>query len=307
MDKHADVVFADPLTDGVDLAGRWELITFGPVFTAGAGTVQSSPDGLRVRSPGTNPATGEPAFEPAQHLGNHLKWVAQLDETSTAGYPGRDVPADGVLTFGMELGARVFGPHLHPFGDAVTDPDADFRLGSGVLNVMDFETGIVLDFWVCNSAIYPFYERIPRPEPYAAAHAFSSAFPPVARTADVVHDLAISIDGASGAASWYVDGRLVASVTRLGHPDPLASIVLDHGGTDTDARVRQLRGGFGIMTLLDAALPPSSTGLRDLGEHYEFPTGFTGGSDAFGHGVEIVARNYRIDHTPSTRLAPAAG
>ena len=305
MNEHDDLLFADQLSEGLDLGGRWQLINLGPVFTADSGIVESSPDGLRVRSPGTNDTTGEPAMKPAPDLANHLKWVAQLNETATSGFPGRDIPIDGSLRFSVELGVRVFGAHLHPFGEAVLNPESDFRLGAGVMNVMDFETGIVLDFWVINDAIYPFYERIVRPDPYASALAFTSAFPPIPRTAGSVHDLAISLDGETGLAAWHVDGRQVASVARLGHPDQGATVVLSHGGTAQDAQVRQLLGGFGIMTLLDAALPPSNTGLLDLGEHYEFPADFAGGSDAFGQGVEILARNYRIERTHYTAVIPS--
>ena len=239
-------------------------------------------------------------MDPAPDLGNHLKWVAQTTPAASSGLPGWDVPADGRLRFRMELGAQVFGAKLHPFGDAVSDVSTDFRLGAGVMNVMDFETGIVLDFWVTNDAIRPFYERIPRPEPHAAALAFSSAFPPVPRTPGTIHELAISLDGRTGVATWEVDGAQVASVTQLGHPDPAATVVLNHGGVAQDADVRQLLGGFGIMTLLDAGLPPAHRGLRDLGEPYEYPTSFAGGSDAFGQGVEIIARNYSVELTTPT-------
>lgn len=299
MRQNTEVVFRDQLTDGIDLGGRWQLLSFGPAFTADQGLVESSGDGLRVRSPGTNVETGQPVMEPAPHLGNHLKWVAQLTEMSSAGFPGRDIPADGVLSFHLQLGGRVYGADQHEFGNAVSDPGSDFRLGAAVMNVMDFESGIVFDFWVTNDAVYPFYERIMRQGPDDSGLSFSSAFPPVSRTADAIHDLVISYDVLNRVVTWQIDGEPVATVTRLGHPDPAGAVVLDHGGTPQDVQVRQLLGGFGIMTLMDAAWPPSGIGLVDLGLHYEFPTAFRGGSDTFGQGVELVARDFRITHTPS--------
>lgn len=296
MAENSEVLFQDQLRDGLDLEDRWRLLSFGGVFTADQGIVETSRDGLRVRSPGTNKETGEPALEAAPPLGNHLKWVAQQSESSTGGFPGRDVPLDGALRFHLTLNAQVFGADQHDFGDAVKDPDSDFRLGAAVMNVMDFESGIVLDFWVTNTAIYPFYERIASADPeHANAQTFSSAFPPIARRVEDTHELEITHSGEDKVVTWHVDGVQVASVSRLGHPDLGAQVVLDHGGTPQDVAPRQLLGGFGIMTLMDATWPPSEVGLVDLGLHYEHPTRFYGGADVYGQGVELLASDFRVE------------
>jgi Family of unknown function (DUF6081) len=45
----------------------------------------------------------------------------------------------------------------------VADPDVDLRVASFAMNTIDLETGMVLDVWMTNNAIYPHHERLNPP------------------------------------------------------------------------------------------------------------------------------------------------
>ena len=292
-------VFEDRFSDGLDLEGRWALMEVPPAaFSADDGTAERGEHGLRIAAGGVNPSTGEPAFTKSRNdsLG-HVKWMASPRAAAAGGFPGFDVPAQGALRVEFRASGRTYGTDAHPFGDHVADPKTDLRLASGVLNAMDYESGVVFDFWITSAAVYPFYERLLLPGSGASHQAFTSIFEPIARTADQVHDLALTYDSAAGTAVYTVDGREVARVDDVGVPAPGAQILVDHGGTPSSAAPRQLLPGLALMTYMDGPLGGSEQGLVALDVHYESPTSFVGGSELFGQGAEITVEAVKVTRT----------
>jgi hypothetical protein len=266
-DLHA--LWHDDFSAGFSTSGpdaRWTYIGFGP-HVADDGTVRTSERGLEVVSGGTNPATGEPAFQRTlapegvnphglPGLLDHLKWFAFADHAASTGFPGFDAVPGQVLSGSAWLSGRTYGTHGHPFGDAVADPDADLRLATVTFNAVDPETSTVFNLFLTNTRIYAFYERLPNQRaelgPYAA---FSYAIPVAERSPDERHHLEIAYDRSAGTVRWLVDGREVFRVTDIGAPlDSRRYLLLDHGGPARRTEPRQLRFGIGMLTLLDARL-----------------------------------------------------
>ena len=78
---------------------------------------------------------------------------------SSNGVPGFDAVVGEELRINMWVRGQIFGPSAHPFGGGVTDLETDLRLASFAMNVIDYETGMVLDIWMTNGAIYPYMSR----------------------------------------------------------------------------------------------------------------------------------------------------
>jgi hypothetical protein len=89
-----------------------------------------------------------------------VKWMIDTQHRSSNSIPGFDVVLGHELQISMWLRGRTFGTAAHPFGSAVTNPDADLRLASSAMNTIDFESGMVFDVWMTNKGIYPDYERL---------------------------------------------------------------------------------------------------------------------------------------------------
>ena len=279
-------VFEDAFTDGLDVGGRWHVLA-GPDGPLDDGVPTATGKGLSVVPTGSNPDTGEPAF--TKDIGGpmaHLKWMV----TTTDAFPAGD--AELRVTF--RAGTTRFGMAAHPYGDAVADPDDDLRLGCATLNVLDFETGMVFDFWLTETAVYPYYERI-RTGPTSDYQAFGQLVR-VPRSPGAVNDLRIAIDVAAATVAWSVDGTVVASVDRIGGPDPSWITAMDHGGRPEPASPRRFQVGMGLLTLLDAACPSSDVGLVDLGAHYVVPASFTDSrATLFGQGVRLDIERVTVE------------
>ncbi|ARZ66354.1 DUF6081 family protein [Streptomyces sp. HU2014] len=245
---------------------RWYHSATGP-YVGDDGVVTTGAHGLRVDSSGVG-ENGTPAFVRtlAQERENghglpglldHVKWLAYIQHQSSAGLPGFDAPPEGELVFEVQVSGRTYGTEGHPFGESVTDPEDDLRLASTAVNAFDPETLLVVDFFLTNSRIYAFYERLPFARRQLGDYAsFSYAIPVARRSPDQQHHLALHYDRSAGRVRWVADGEEVFRVERLGRR--LASsrhLVLDHGGDETHIAPRQLNGGMGMFSLLDGARP----------------------------------------------------
>lgn len=161
------------------------------------------------------------------------------------------------------MSGRTFGTASHLFGAAVLDPDDDLRLASVALNTVDLETWMVYDFWLTNTAIYAFYERLPFGRQQLGNYAaFSFQIPVGSRRPDDWNDLAIAYDRAAGTVRWLVDGEERFLVDRIGHHIDRQYLTIDHGGNEETVESRQLNVGMGMFTLLDGCLPSGQALVR---------------------------------------------
>lgn len=267
-------------TAGLSVGERWQYLQAGP-YAADDGVVVTNAAGISVAPAGRNPETGEPMFtNDAPGVLNHVKWL--VTSTDTVDVDG------GTVRIAFRAGARCFGMSRHPYGDAVADVDADYRLGSGVLNVIEVGSGVVFDFWIGETVIVPIYERLQATDPSAGYEAFTQVGDTVPRRPGTMHDLAITVDAGAHTVSWEVDGATVATIARIGASVPGWTTVLDHGGEPADVVPHRLAYALGLMTLLDGPLPPGRRGLVDLGEVLVAPIEFdASGPSLFGQGVQL--------------------
>ncbi len=289
------VLLQDDFREGLDLTRTWSIVRIPPSFIADDGIASTSHQGLYIRTAGTNPLSGEPAFTKISSGENdHVKWMADAQHLSSNSMPGFDAVSGQELQINMWARGRTFGTRTHPFGNAVTNPDTDLRLATFAMNVLDSETGMAFDTWMTNNAIYPYYERLKLGGPASYA-AFSSVFPPVPRTIDQQVKVTLAYNRAAGIVRWLIDDVEVARVSRIGLPAAEATMLIDHGGTPQAAAPRQLNCGMAMFTLLDGGLQPSGTGLVSLAPPYTFPAAFVGGPNLFGQGAELSVARFEID------------
>jgi hypothetical protein len=232
-----------------------------------------------------------------------------MNHTASSGYPGFDAIPGSELGCETWIGGQTFGTRAQPFGPAVLDPDDDLRLASVAMNVIDFETYMVFDFWLTNEHIYAYYERLPFGREQLGNYAsFSYAIPVARRHAGDMQHLRISYDKAAGQVQWFIDDEEVFHVDRLGYRIGRRDMTIDHGGTETLASPRQLDCGMGMFTLLDGS-QPSNLGLVRLSSasHFYFapligspvPQAFIDNrslysSRLFGQGAEMQIQRYIV-------------
>lgn len=140
----------------------------------------------------------------------------------------------------------------HPFGNAVTRPDDDFRLTAFAMNVIDLETFLVFDMFLTGEGIYAFYERLPFGRGLQLGHYLACSF--AKRVADnqpgQLHKLGVSYDKTHHRVTWSVDGQVVQTANNPGLPIDRADMILDHGGTPTQVSLNQINCGMGLFAWL---------------------------------------------------------
>jgi hypothetical protein len=244
------VLFEDDFRSGFHHEGpdaRWQLRPVGGL-PAGDGRVAWSAEGLAGVPTGPCDETGRPCFAEVPDPGPaaHLRWAALVARSSAHGFPGFDAVPGRVLVVEATLAAQAHGLDRHPYGNAVTDPRSDVRLAAAALITLDRESGVVFDLMLTDGAVHAVYERLPRPGVEGAV--FSYAVPVGRRHRRQEHDCRIAYDPGAGRVAWWVDGREVLAVDRLGRRDLDAGFLLhDDGGPDEPAAPRQLAVGLGLL------------------------------------------------------------
>lgn len=238
--------FSEGLSLGTDTA-RWRLRPV-PGFPEGDGVATTGPAGLTVIPTTIDPTTGHPAFaDPPQPLGetDHLRWALMANRDTVAGFPGFEIGA-GRLSVSAELSVQGYGLDRHTYGEAVTDPHRDLRLGASVLICMDRQSGMVFDFIITNSCVFAVYERLAFPPSQYAG--FSYAVPVLDRQPTDSHALTLTYDAGAGAAFWYVGDTEVLAVDRIGYRALAPRYSMrDNGKVEQAASPRQLTCGLALF------------------------------------------------------------
>jgi hypothetical protein len=305
--------FDGPFSVGTPTS-KWTYGLNGPVFSDDGITRIPSSGTLRIISKGINPSTGKPAFtrtvaqegSGVDGAFDHAKWLVFMNHTASSGYQGFDARPGYDLTCDVEISGQVHGTEFHPFGGAATSNDP--RLAAFGMNTLDFETGMVFDFFFTNDRVYAVYERLPflrtSTNRYAA---FTYLIPVATRTPSSWHRARIQYDRASGTVRWKLNGVVVFEVSQIGRRIGRQHLVLDHGGVEQLVAPRQLACGMGTFTLLDAYSPASGAGLvrnssalnhyflPSLGEPHPlsfFDESSQASSRLFGQGVDFQVSKY---------------
>ena len=160
-DDPGTILFQDDFQSGFSGASAdWAYFSsFG--FTGNNGEETTSSRGLRVSQPQfTSTVPLETGATSLPGGFDHVKWLVFISRLNGA-VPGFAAERGSELSVTAAISARTFGTENHPFGNAVTDHDADGRLAAVALNGADFETWMVFDHFLTNKRIYAIYERLP--------------------------------------------------------------------------------------------------------------------------------------------------
>ncbi|MEU9296083.1 DUF6081 family protein [Streptomyces sp. NPDC048266] len=283
-------LFRDDFAAGLRADGEdapWLLKPAG-ALAQGDGVPRAVPgEGLVVDPVGVHSTTGEPCFAYGATPGagdDHMLWRAIPRRFAASGLPGHDIGPDGALTVEAEIATEAFGMAAHPYGDAVTDPRGDLRLGAGALIAADVETRLVLNLSLTDSRVLALYERFSEP---GKKNGFCRAVPVADRVPGQFHRLAITYDRAAGTARWRVDGREVLRVDRIGGHGPSdRGRLIDEGAPEADISPRQLLTGVCVFTLPGASGPDGGPAL--VSEDRPGPLG------PWGQGVRLAARSFEV-------------
>jgi hypothetical protein len=300
---------------------RWLPFVYG-AYDADDGCGESTSLGLRIHACGANAVTGDPAFRNTlgQSAGalaafDHAKWIVIMNHLSSAGLPGFDAVPGQELACEAVVSGEVFGAKAQPFGDAVTDPEADPRLGAVAISAFDAETFVIFNFLLTNSMVYAFYERPAFARlPGADDAAFQFVIPVATRRPSDRHRLAIAYDRAAGTARWILDGVEVFRVDAIGSRIDRRYMLLDHGGYDVALSPAQMDCGMAMFDFLDG-YGPTGRGLVQLeandGDAYDDPRvgparglGFVDpesrlSSRLFGQGAAMTVERFVVSSDPA--------
>lgn len=328
QENASSTLFEDDFSNGFSASGsEADWFYFGvyndgtPLFVGNDGKETTSPEGLQIVAPGTNPKTGEPAFtktlaqEDENQYGlpgglDHVKWLAYTNRQSTNSVPGYDAVSGQKLSGGARISGRTYGTEGHPFGSAVKNPNDDLRLASSALNAVDLETWMVFDFFVTNERIYAFYERLPFGRAQLGNYAaFSYQIPVQEREPGDWHDLRIEYDRSAGLVRWLVDDEEVFRVDKIGRKIDRKYLTIDHGGVEETVSPRQLNFGMGTFSLLDGDRPSGDALVRlsnaqdfyfDPSKPKQTQQTFVDdqsreSSRLFGQGAELRVQNFEVE------------
>jgi len=115
-----------------------------------------------------------------------------------------ELPANGILGVSATMAAEKFG------GGA-----DDFRDGVASLNVVDFESGLVLDFITTGERIGAVYERLPSNSPQGFTYVVDAPLHSPPTTPGSWQNLTITIDSGSQRARFIVGETLIYEVNGL--------------------------------------------------------------------------------------------
>ncbi|MGW2301891.1 DUF6081 family protein [Streptomyces sp. NPDC001809] len=273
------------LASGVD--APWLLKPAG-ALDQGDGVPRAVPGGGVVVDPvAVHPTTGEPCFGFGEMPGagdDHMLWRAIPRRFADTGLPGYDVAPDEALSVEAELATEAFGMARHPYGDAVSDPLGDLRLGAGALIAADVETRLVFNLSLTDHRVFALYERFSEP---GKKNGFCRAVPVADRVPGQFHRLGITYDRRAGTARWSVDGREVLVVDRLGGHGPRdRGRLIDEGAPESELSPRQLLCGMCVFTLPGAEGTDGGPAL--VSDSRPGPLG------PWGQGVRLAARSFEV-------------
>ena len=275
-------------------------------FQANNAVTSVSGHTLTSKSPGVNPATGQPAYTLSGTI-DHTKWLVYANKFNGS-FPGFKANPGEEIVLGARIGGRTYGTDENPFGSAVPDDEDDLRLASTAMSVADFETYTIFSFFMTNEHLYVWYERLPflKSATYDYA-AFNYAIPVAERHPNEMHNLAVAFDKQRGTVRWLVEGKEVFKITQIGHRLPSSTyLYTDHGGPNETTSPNQLALGMGTFTLLDGYRPnPTGKGLVHLFTYPYLKSGTTTpltfvdeanllANRLFGQGAALKAESFTI-------------
>ena len=201
---------------------------------------------------------------------DHLKYIAISNRSFS-------VPATGSLeisstikasTPGTEPGRVIHGTYLET-GAPYAEPTLEGQQAGVVMNVIDFSTGQLFDWFVSGGTAFALIERLPSnvtgnaevgsPDYVGREKMYTQIIKeiPASRGTHTV-SIRLNRDADGSSVDYFFDGRLIAHVADIGIPldvqgVPYTGIYPSLGaGEDLSAEVNNVVIGHGLFSLLDA-------------------------------------------------------
>ena len=237
---------------------------YGPGELASGGTRSFSKGSFQVSAVPFRTAYDYSVFD-------HLKYIA----VSTKAFP---VPTNGSVEISSTIKAstpgtdpgRVIEGRYTQSGDPYAEPTLEGQQAGVVMNVIDFSTGQLFDWFVSGHTAFPLIERLPSnvtgnttdttsPDYVGRAKMYTQILKEIPASPGT-HTVSIrfSREGNSGSVDYLFDGRLVAHVDHVGVPldaqgAPFTGTYPSLGaGEELGGKINGLTIGHGLFSLLDA-------------------------------------------------------
>lgn len=243
---------------------------------------------------------------------DHLKYIGVSTQTFA-------VPLNGKLTFGSTIQATAYntdpGRIIHgtyiesglPYAEATLEG----QQAGAVMNMIDFATGQLFDWFISGSTAFALIERLPSnvtnpalptsdPNYVGLSKAYTQIIKEV-RIAPGKHDVSIAYSDA-GKVEYFLDGALFASVDNVGVPldvqgVPFTGIYPSYGpGEALAGKIHSLSIGHGLFSLLDA-FPFQHPERPDLAVSIPLS------ERLFGQGMDATFDNFTVT-TDQQTIAP---
>lgn len=223
-------------------------------------------------------------------INDHPKVLMYINAANKdTGFPGSKVPDEGELYYEAKISVETFGTEKNPFNA----PACDFRLSSGGMVTIDFDTFMVYDFFITSTRVYVLYERLPFDQKVKDPAAFFTYVLPVSEIQPgVKHRYKLSYNKSKYQVHYYIDSKRVFAVNEFGrrlpkdYNDFLQFKELPGSGNPDNlplVKSNQRLTGVGLFTMLDGD-------MRHGGElaNIHDPT-LEPSKKVFGQGGKIVA------------------
>lgn len=227
-------------------SSAWYPFTFGS-YVGSDGNVTSIPRGFRLSSVFSLTA---PPDGPTPGDLDHVKWLQWTTANSSAGFPGWDTDVGVINECSAKVGGSVTGLEHSPFPVDCNSPN----LGNFGVTAGDFETNMIFDFVITNDRLYALYERLPFARTSTNHYAsFTYLIPVGRRKRHDTHELKVAYDRSAHTVGWYVNGKKVYQVSRIGrYVGSSQAPAVDRGGVEEDVKpLRQFACGVGVFDILD--------------------------------------------------------
>jgi hypothetical protein len=203
---------------------------------------------------------------------DHLKYIG----ISKQAFP---VPADGAVeisstikaaTPGTVPGRIIHGTYTQS-GAPYAQPTLEGQQAGAVMNVIDFGTGQLFDWFVAGSTAFALIERLPSnvtgnttdtssPDYVGRSKMYTQIIREVPAAPGVPHRVSIrfSRNASGSAADYFLDDALVAHVAHVGVPLDVQGVPYTGtypslgAGEELGSKINSLAIGHGLFSLLDA-------------------------------------------------------
>lgn len=174
------------------------------------------------------------------------------------------------------ISGETVGTEHHPFpAELVTDAQDDFRLASVHASLFDTDNNAVFAFWLTNKGIWAAYTTNVNPEKPDVLAFIQSRRLATRAGKDAIHNLAIEYDSNYNKVTWFIEGKPIWWVDRIGYPshDRYAEIIrTSNGNYSSLIRPRNFQGILSSANTLDAR-DPNKHDYRDYRDYEQPPPG----------------------------------